>query len=69
MHKASASRPSAFTWPEERYAAGEGLAKAARAARTALLAIPTLFRAGPVERIIQQLDIALAEYERTRDHP
>ena len=60
------TRSSSSTWPEERYAAGEGLARAARAA---LLTIPTLFRAGPVERVIQQLDAALAEYERTRDHP
>ena len=63
------TRPSASTWHQERYAAGELAAKIMRAARAALLAIPTLFRAGPAEDAIVGLDAALAEHERTRDHP
>ena len=63
------TRPSAATWHAERYAACEALAKAARLARKVLLAIPTLFRAGPVEDVIRHLEAALAEYGRTRDAP
>ena len=62
-------KPSAANWHAKRYASGEQSARAMRAARAALLAIPPLFSAGPVEDAVVGLDAALAEHERVRDHP
>ena len=63
------TRPSASTWPEERYAAGEGLAKATRRLRSSASALPPSLRPIDVDLALTEVDRALAEYERTRDHP
>ena len=61
-------RPSAFTWAEERYAAGERLAQAACDVSDALDR-DYLFLSARLVACKDSIDAALAEYERTRDHP
>jgi hypothetical protein len=60
--------PKARDWHAERYAAGEALAKAARAALADLDASPLLLGKPGVE-LAAGIRRALAEYERTKDAP